>query len=191
MYKIIATQNREASTPLNGFPIEGIEEDMITFNLGEFNSRYKKTNERLANIIVSKFDGKFDIETGDVFVNDEKVYNLKDDESIFNGMYFQIIVSKEKSEWKEVETPEGLSYKLSIKENKGCFDVKLNGNVLLWLCDFVKLKKKLIGRKVFWLDPNAIYADEHTSNWKTITKIKNDWVLLDDGTEAFIDECYI
>ena len=51
MYKIIATQNREASTPLNGFPIEGIEEDMITFNLGEFSSHYKKINERLANIM--------------------------------------------------------------------------------------------------------------------------------------------
>ena len=191
MYKIIATQNREASTPLNGFPIEGIEEDMITFNLVEFNSHYKKINEKLAKIIVSKFDGKFDIETGDVFVNDEKVYNLKDDESIFNGMYFQIIASKGKNEWEEIETPEGLSYNLSIKENKGCFDVKLNGNVLLCVGDFAKFQKKLKGRKVFWLDPSAIYGDEHTSDWKTITKIKNECVLLDDGTEAFVDECYI
>ena len=51
--------------------------------------------------------------------------------------------------------------------------------------------KYFIGRKVFWLDPCFFRKEYHTSTWATIESIEGDIVTLDNGTECFLNECYI
>ena len=48
-----------------------------------------------------------------------------------------------------------------------------------------------IGRKVFWLDPCFFRKEYHTSTWATISEIEGDMVVLDNGTECLLSECYI
>ena len=69
--------------------------------------------------------------------------------------------------------------------------LRVDGTYLTPITKIDKAKQRLIGRKVFWLDPRFLCMEYHTSAWKTIADIKGNIVIFDCGTEVYMNECYI
>jgi len=69
----------------------------------------------------------------------------------------------------------------------------VDGTHLTCLEDFVTDENTnyFIGRKVFWLDPCFLRKGMHTSTWAIIESIEGDIVTFTNGTECFLNECYI
>ena len=197
MYRIIAKQHKEASTPFGGFQQISIKNNYVLYNLGEFENE-KDAHHALGAFLIRFFDAQFSNTTSVFTINGERVHHIKNTEFIYNGILIWIqqnpIDMNKINEWEEIETPDGLSYKLFIRQDEdNNVDIKIDDKYLMCIDSIPFYQMSLIDRKVFWLDPCALDGCEHTSDWKIIEDADDaeEIVRFQDGTEAYYSECYI
>lgn len=201
MFKVLAKQHCDAVTPLsNGYKLEYSDGMFNTFLIDECVDTYRSVLT-IADTLFKRFDGKYNISDGCVYVNEENVYDIKSTECIVNGIHIFFAEDKDiprkKIEWIELSNAVDSDIKLKVSDDERVLNVQddvsslyLQNLDLFYLYNLVR-NNSLIGRKVFWLDPCAFDDREHTSDWKTITKIEDDFIILDDATEVYPNECYI
>jgi hypothetical protein len=196
MYRLLAKQHKNYVTPIsNGYPFIGSDGDWDIILIDECVS-IKNAQISLENVLSRHFDADFD-EDFNYYVNEELVYSAGDNDCIIDGIHLYVDEEREEDndedDWEELINPIDTDMAISIKEHDSGFDVRVDDKYLMCLSNLPIVDKRLIGRKVFWLDPTALRGQEHTSGYYILQEIieDEDMLLISDDTEVYIDECYI
>lgn len=197
MYRLLAKQHKNYVTPFsNGYHCIESDGDWDIILIDECITK-KSALISIENILSTHFNADFDTEFN-YYVNEELVYSAGDDECIINGIRLFVVETKsyiyDDNEWEELDNPIDDNISIFIKENDDYgFDVKVDDKYLLCLASLPMVSNKLIGRKVFWLDPTALRGEEHTSGFYTIQDIVDgdSMIIFSNDTEVMVDECYI